>query len=845
MRHHPTYIALLPVLALATTLGAQNPPAATPPTTTPAQQPAAGGPQQGGANARRPRPYAQVITNRAHTMRGGITVHQVDDRYFFEIPDSLLRRDFLLVSRESGVPAGANNAGLEFAGMEVSRRVVHWNRVNDRVQLEIISYAAVADDTLPIAISVRNNNFSAILGSFPIAAFTPDSNSFVIDVTDFFSGDTPALSGVNEATRRQWGVRRLDPARSYVSGVKSFPINVEVRHVQTYDATTPPGDRTAGTVSVEMRQSMILLPKVPMRPRIFDQRVGFFTTRRINYGLDVLKAAEETFITRWRLEPKDPDAYARGEVVEPIKPITFYIDPATPARWRRFVKEGVEQWKPVFEKAGFKNAIVAKDPPTKAQDPDWDMDDARYSIVRWTASLVRNAEGPSTPDPRSGEIINAEITWFHNHLRSYRNWMMVETGASNPLARTLDMTDELMGETMRQVIAHEVGHALGLQHNMVASSSFPVDSLRSPSFTSKYGVSATIMDYARQNYVAQPNDGLKTKDFIRRVGPFDDFAINWGYRLLPSTPSAEAERGTLNDWFVKQTTPFKYHYVPQGVNYDPRSQTEDLGDDPVKASTYAIMNYKRMIPQLVSWTSKTGNDYDDLEEVYGDGLQRWNGYMNHVATQIGGMYVDLKTGDQGGNVFTVVPKARQKASLAFLNANVITEPTWLEPKEITSRIGPSNIDTRQSAMITSLLNPARLDRMSESETIDPANAYPLAEYLSDLKADVFNGTSPDANRRMLQRVYVERLAAIINPPAPAAGAAQGGRGGGPGGGTPFPYTQPSSVPRSDLPALARLQLKQIRDDARRNVTTASASTVKAHWDDLASRVDDVLEAKRK
>ncbi|MGE0439087.1 MAG: zinc-dependent metalloprotease [Gemmatimonadales bacterium] len=794
-------------------------------------QPPAGRP--GGQATTGPRPYTQVVTRGAKSDSGVFLVHEVDDRYLFEVPVSLLGRDMLLVSRIAGVAPGMG--GFLPAGVSVNEQVVRWERQGTRLLARKYSFDAVADDSLPIAQSVVANNFAPILGAFPIRAWNRDSSAIVIDVTDFFQGDTPAIGGLSPAQRRTYQVRRLDPARSAILRVSSYPENVEVRHLQTFDAGQPPAEAETATISLEMAQSLVLLPREPMRPRYADPRVGYFAINRVNYGLDEQKAATQTFIRRWRLEPKDPAAYARGELVEPIKPIVYYIDPATPAKWRPYVKQGVEDWKAAFETAGFRNAIVARDPPSKAEDPDWDPEDIRYSVVRWAASLTRNAQGPSTSDPRTGEIIESDIVWYHNHMRSYRNRLLLETGAANPAARTLDIPEDLMGETMRQVIAHEIGHALGLPHNMVASSAYPVDSLRNPGFARRMGVSPSVMDYARQNYIAQPGDGLRPLDFIRHIGPYDHYSINWGYRALPQAPTPEAERPILHRWIMEKADDPMYHYLPQGVSTDPRSQTEDMGDDPVKASRYAIANLKRVVPNLVAWTSTPGETYDDLDELHDELLGQWGTYVRHVTTLVGGQHQVTKSSDQAGTVFEPVARARQKEAVAWLAGEVFEAPVWLNDAAIVARIGGAgtaeNLSRRQVGVLNQMLDPRRLARLSEAEALFPGRGYPLREYLDDLADAVFPAGGPaDGYRRALQRAWLERARFLMAEELPTAA-------------NPF-FNQgpPPSIGRSDMRPLVRAQLVRLRSRAGAAARTGDA-VQRAHWADLAERIDAILDPR--
>ena len=625
--------------------------------------------------------YSDFVKKSTKTDDGLFKVHENKDKFLYEIPNSYLGKEMLLVTRIKEIPANLGG-GYVNAGSKINTQVIVWEKYKNKILLKVKSYNAIAEDNLPIYKSVKANNLEPVIYAFDVKSQNIDSTAVLVDVTKFFSTDVKAISGLPSYYRKNYKVRRLDASRSFISSIKSYPKNIEVIQDFTFDADAPPSNRNTNTISMRINQSMILLPEEPMMSRVYDKRVGYFTIGNVDYSSEALKADSKRYIRRWRLEPKDEAAYNRGELVEPIKPIVYYLDPATPEKLRKYIKQGVDDWQKVFETAGFKNAIMAKMPPTKEEDPEFSMEDIRYSSIRYVASTTRNATGPSVSDPRSGEILESDIIWYHNHLRSYRNRYLLETGAANPSARTLDTPDEEIGDMMRMVIAHEVGHALGLPHNMAASYAYPTDSLRSGDFTQKNGIAATIMDYARYNYVAQPGD--KNIRFIRQLGPYDHYAINWGYRKIPNVTSPEQEVKTLDKWIEEKGNDPIYRFG--GQRFDPSAQTEGIGNDQVKSSTYGVKNLKIVAKNLPNWTSNQTNNYEDLNELYGELLSVWGRYVGHVTGNIGGVYEFNKKPSQQGAIYVPVSKNVQKESLNWLLNNVFKTQNWLLDKNILNKI---------------------------------------------------------------------------------------------------------------------------------------------------------------
>jgi hypothetical protein len=775
------------------------------------------------------KPYDKVITKEAVTDDGLFKVHKIKDKYYFEIQDSLLNKDMLLVSRISKLPSNLGG-GYVNAGSKTNEQLITWERFQDKILIKVKSYNAVANDSLPINLSVKANNYEPILYAFDIAAFSKDSTAVVIDVTKFYSSDVKAISGLSSRLRETYKVRNLDDSRSFITSAKSFPLNIEIIQDFTYNASNPPMLPATETISLQMNQSMVLLPTTPMQPRLADPRVGFFTVSQYDYSSEALKSDEKTFIRRWRLEPKDPEAYRRGELVEPIKPIVYYLDPATPEKLRKYIKQGIEEWQKPFETAGFKNAIIAKDPPTFAEDPDFSPEDIRYSVVRYVASTTRNAVGPSVSDPRTGEIIESDIIWYHNHLRSYRNRYMLETGAANPSARTLETSDEEIGEMMRMVIAHEVGHALGFPHNMAASHAYDVESYRNGAFTQEHGIAASIMDYARYNYIAQPGD--ENIRFVRQIGPYDHYVTNWGYRWIPGA-TTEGETPTLDQWVMDKADDPRYKYGKQSSRFDPSSQTEDIGNNSIKASTYGLKNLKYVAEHLPAWTSDKTNDYDDLKELQGELLSVWNRYMGHVTTHIGGVYEDTKKPNQGGVIYTPASKADQKAAMAWLQENTFSTPTWMVNFKILRNIDHTGYTetfrNAQARHLHNLLDFEVLGRLIDGTAISKDN-YSALEMLQDLRKGIWkelnNNQTVDVYRRNLQRAYIDRMAFLMTKEL------KPGRG-----------VSAYNVNQSDVRAFVRGELNTLKTQLNGRKNTVANTETKYHYQDAVKRIELILDPK--
>ena len=699
------------------------------------------------------------LTNGMKLTEGVINAYtNNDNKMYFEINKDLLNVEILVVTRLAQIPSGYS--AYINAGSKTSEQVIEFQKKNNSINIRQLSFNNVANQEDPINQSVIENNFPPILASFEIK--NSGANSFLIDVSNYFLNDSPGFNIINSRIKEQYKIGNVDKKRSSIDSARSFPENIEILNTLTFDTKKPPRENKTKTFSFQVNHSFILLPEDRMKLRYYDVRVGWFTVNKIDYSSEALKSDSYKLIRRWRLEPKNEEAYLNGELVEPKKQIVYYLDPATPIKWRPYFKKGIEDWNSVFEKAGFKNAIVAKEAPSIEEDPDFSPEDIRYSTVRYVASTTRNATGPSVSDPRTGEILESDIIWYHNHLRSYRNRYLLETGAANPKARTLNTPKEEIGEMMRMVISHEIGHALGLPHNMKASSAYPVDSLRSGKFTQKMGIAATIMDYARYNYIAQPGD--KNIRFVRQLGPYDDYSIEWGYRYFPGK-SLLQEKEVLTKYVdQKSLNPI---YMFGSSRGDPNTQTENIGDDPIKASTYGLKNLKIVANNFMDWIHEPNKDYSDLNEIYDELLGVYSRYIFHVIGIVGGINQTLHNTNQV-DVFTYVnvDKAYQMEALSFLDLELWKTPNWLRNKKIISQInnldGLYKIEKIQERAINSLLSNYRLNKMlSASKTIE-GNGLEFDNLIDILFESIIDKIAPkDQFSRNLQISFTKKINTLI------------------------------------------------------------------------------------
>lgn len=784
------------------------------------------------------KPYAQVITPKAKSSFGFLTVHKVDNNYFFEIPDSMLNRDILIVNRISKAPTSRQKSRVGYPGDILGSKVIRFeNKDNKRILVREYSYRERSENKDGMFQSVRNSNTQPIVANFGIETIKKDSltRNYVINVSVFLQKENPLFS-FDADSKEYIGLLNMVSEGTYIDTLKAFPKNIEISTTVTYQSKkgmSNVGFLETGSpripLTYKLNSSMVLLPEVPMKARLFDPRVGYFTVGYTDFDSNPQGIEYKKLITRWRLEPKDEAAYLRGELVEPKKPIIIYIDPATPKKWVPYLIQGVNDWQVAFEKAGFKNAIYALEAPT--DDPSWSLEDARHSAIVYKPSDIPNASGPHINDPRTGEILETHINWYHNVMSLLRDWYMIQAGTIDEAARKMQLDDELMGQLIRFVSSHEVGHTLGLRHNFGSSHTVPVEKLRDKAWVEANGHTPSIMDYARFNYVAQPEDGITRAGIFPRIGIYDKWSIEWGYRWLPQFQTPEDEVAFSNQSIIeKLKTDVRYTFGTESDPNDPRNQSEDLGDDSMLASLYGIKNLKRIVPQILTWSYEPNKSYAGAGEIYSGVVSQFNRYLGHVTKNVAGIYSNSITVEQTDEIAReFVPANIQKRAIAFLNEQLFTTPEWLIDRQLMekAKILPVNvICSLQSGVLARLINKNTLDKMSENEILNGKKAYTSAQMFNDLKKVIWSNLGQsDIYKRNMQKAYVENLINLLDKKGNADKNASGKR-----------------PAYSEAPAIAHGQLTELKRLAT-SAASMTSGTAKGHYQNLITLIDNALSNK--